>query len=234
MGKYIKSVNTHQDYEEDFPKLYPNVAYCINEKEVHYLDSGMIIVTKYNVTSTTEPTQLFQVSSSYLSDDELPSIDEDIRSKKTKPLNIKYTEIDGTKLPVNVTAYTFDTTGEHTVKYYLMEDYDSKYTVPSFEGNTNLKYINIPEGVTKINMKTFKDCNINTVILPDTIEEIKAEAFLGRIDTIILYSTTPPTLPSNHAVFNPDKRFNLVIPEEALSIYSTTIPWSTFNLQTEP
>jgi len=141
------------------------------------------LVIKFNVTSTSEPTPIMD---SYQTPSDLFSA----------------IEIDGVELETMTTSYTFTTTGEHTVKYTLIdptciEDYsfDScsnvvSVTIPNtvtiigegaFGGCTGLSgHLDIPNTVTSIGSNVFSGCTgINSVVIPSGVTSISDSVFKG-------------------------------------------------------
>ena len=147
MGKYLKKFATHVEYTaftqtEDFIK--PNVSYCENENEVHYNPwTETRIVGKFNVTDTSSATNImYSNSTSQFSE----------------------IEIDDVVQPSVVDSYTFDTTGEHTVKYTLANP--TTIGGSAFEGCTSLTSVTIGNGVTTIGGYAFTYCGVLTSIGP--------------------------------------------------------------------
>ena len=101
---YLKKFITHNEYDvyiNGQNKILPNVSYCVDNNEVHYnkwIDPRLIV--KFNVTSTSEAINI---------------MDSGATSQFSK------IEIDGVVQPSVVSSYTFDTTGEHTIKYTLVD-----------------------------------------------------------------------------------------------------------------
>ena len=71
-------------------------------------------------------------------------------------------EIDGVVQPSVVASYTFDTIGEHTVKYTLVDS--TTIGSSAFQGCTGLTSITIPSGVTNMGTYVFYNC-INLVTI---------------------------------------------------------------------
>lgn len=100
-------------------------------------------------------------------------------STPTKIMNyIQYSkiEIDGVVQPSVTDTYTFDTTGEHTVKYTLMDDefnLNSNCTMipeSSFVNINEMTSIIIPEGILIMGDGAFAHCsNITDIWLPNTL-----------------------------------------------------------------
>ena len=84
-------------------------------------------------------------------------------------------EIDGIKQSSMTTGYTFSTVGEHTVKYYLYNNYMGYST---FYGCNRLIDVIIPNGVNTITSQAFQYCtNLESIELPDSITTISNSAF---------------------------------------------------------
>jgi hypothetical protein len=185
MAVYLKEFENHTQYENYINSsgaILPNVSICATEEDVHYspyVDTR--VVAKFNVTDTSSPTPIGY---------------------------IKYTsgfseiEIDGVVQQSVVSAYTFDTIGEHTVKYTLknqtsigykafqncksLTSIDIPYVVTSigedaFDGCSGLTSINIPSGVTSIGGFAFNGCkNLSgSIIIPNGVTVINNGVFKG-------------------------------------------------------
>lgn len=238
MGKYLKVFNNHSQYEAftattDF--IRPNVSFCKGvPKEVHYNPIvATILVAKYNITSTSSPTQISY--NGYYGDG---------------TSGFSEIEIDGTKLPNVVSSYTFNTIGEHTVKYTLKEptkigkcafDGCSKMTSISIPNNitiigafafgscTNLTSIDIPSGVTIIENSTFGYCeNLTSITIPSGVTSIGSSAFerCRGLNNITINATTPPTLINTDA-FDYTNNCVIYVPSESEQAYKTANKWSS-------
>ena len=158
--KYLKKFNTHSEYEayvNSDEYITPNVSLCEQEDEVHitpWVETR--VVTIYNVTDISSPTK--------------------IGYKETAIHNFSKIEIDGVELPSVVSAYTFSTTGEHTVKYTLanptrIDDY-------AFQECTSLTSITIPNSVTSIYNGVFGACNgLTSITIPSSVTILGGSAF---------------------------------------------------------
>jgi len=149
MSVYLKEFSTHSEYEAYIAsegKVLPNVSICTTESDVHYNPwVETRVVAKFNVTDTSNPIRIASGTS-----------------------NIESIEIDGVTQPSVTTGYTFETTGEHIVKYTFINP-------------------------KKIAGKTFPYCgdNLIEVQIPDIVESIEYYAFFND------YGLTKVTMPKN-------------------------------------
>ena len=159
MAKFLKKFSTHSEYEtyiasED--KVLPNVSICDDTKDVHYNPFVETrVVAKFNVTSTSSPTQLCNNSA---------------------VSQFSRIEIDGVVQPSVVSAYTFSTTGEHTVKYTLTDP--TSIGNGAFNACTGLTSIDIPDSVTSIGSSAFDSCfSLTSIDIPSGVTSIGGWAF---------------------------------------------------------
>ena len=161
MGLYLKLFENHTQYETYTAStefITPNVSHCIQEVHVHYnpyVPPETRVVAKYNVTSTSSPTQLcYSRAVGQFSE----------------------IEIDGVEQPSVVSAYTFSTLGEHTVKYTLKDP--TSIGNQTFQDCNNLTSIDIPSGVTSIGMSAFAYCSsLTSIVIPSGVTSINNSAF---------------------------------------------------------
>ena len=92
------------------------------------------VTAKFNVTDTSNPTKIASYKNYFSA-----------------------IEIDGKMLDNLVTAYTFSTTGEHTVKYTLK--FPNVIVSETFSYCYNLTSIDIPNSVTTIGTMAFRSCS---------------------------------------------------------------------------
>jgi hypothetical protein len=85
-------------------------------------------------------------------------------------------EIDGVEQPSVVSAYTFSTTGEHTVKYTLTDP--TSIGERAFYLCTGLTNCTIGSGVTSIGEYAFGSCySLTSINIPNSITSIGMQAF---------------------------------------------------------
>lgn len=158
------------------------------------------VTAKFNVTDTSNPTLI-------------------IGDYSSSPFSA--IEIDGVIQPSVVSAYTFSTTGEHTVKYTLTDPTTigtnafyqcsglTSINIPSgvtsigtsaFQNCRGLTSIDIPSGVTSIGGRAFCDCNsLTSCTIGDGVISIGSNAFDGcsSLTSIVSNATTAPSITSN-------------------------------------
>lgn len=182
MAIYLKKFSNNADYEtyiNGSGVILPNVSICTTEGDVHYnpfVPKETRLVVKLNVTDTTNPTKI-----------------------SNKISGFSAIEIDGIEQPSVVSAYTFDTLGEHTVKYTLInptrinEDFNgvpmTECTIPdsvtsigrfAFEYLYSLTSVTIPNSVTSIGQQAFHNCSyLTSMNIPSGLTSIGTSAFQG-------------------------------------------------------
>ena len=158
------------------------------------------ITAKFNVTSTSSPTPIGY--NQYTS-------------------GFSKIEIDGVVQPSVTSAYTFSTTGEHTVKYKLADPTSIGFY--ALAGCTSLTSCTIGSGVTSIGINAFRNCSsltsiyipnsvtsideaafyycsgLTSVTIPDSVTSIGSSAFYScsSLTSIVSNATTAPTIQSN-------------------------------------
>ena len=124
-------------------------------------------------------------------------------------------------------------------------------------GCTNLKSINIPEGVTQIQTYAFMQTGITSVIIPDSATRLYGSTFLlcdklkhvkigsgltqtldnefsscYNIEDVTITALTPPTIQGN--IFFNNDTFLLFVKSESLQAYKTATNWTQYADRTYP
>ena len=178
MAIYLKKFENHTQYEtyiNDSGAILPNVSICTTEGDVHYNPSSPVpptptetrVVAKYYVDSEGSTITLFHIEGGSGSGD---------GSGGEPPFSSM--EIDGVEQSEVVNEYTFNTTGEHTVKYTLIDP--TSIGDAAFYGCDSLTSIAIPSGVTSIGNQVFYYCSrLTSIVIPDSVTTIGQYAFQG-------------------------------------------------------
>lgn len=122
---------------------------------------------------------------------------------------------------------------------------------------TNLKSINIPEGVTQIQTYAFMQTGITSVIIPDSVTRLYGSTFVlcdklkhvkigsgltqtsdseftncYNIEDVTITALTPPTIQGN--IFFNNDTFLLFVKSESLQAYKTATNWTQYADRTYP
>ena len=162
MAIYLKKFENHTQYDNYIngsDAILPNVSICTTEGDVHYNPyvepPETRLVAKYNVTSTSSPTKI---------------------GYNQYTNGFSEIEIDGVVQPSVVSAYTFSTTGEHTVKYTLTDP--TSIGENAFCFCSGLISIDIPNSVTSIGLSAFYQCmSLTSIDIPYSVTSIRGSAF---------------------------------------------------------
>ena len=230
MTKILNHINTYADltaYNNDKDKNYPNIAYIIETNEVKWVkEKPDLVVCKYNVTSTSIATILLNLYQTNA---------------------IAYQIIDDVKQDTVKDTYTFDTLGEHTVKYKLdgtsismhlfsgcssltsvtIPDIITYIDVDAFGNCTGLTSVTIPNSVTSIRLQAFYRCSgLTSLTIPNSVTSIEGEAFIdcSALTSVTIQATTPPTL-SNTNAFDNTNNCPIYVPADSLSAYVQAGDW---------
>lgn len=229
------NINTYADltaYNADTNKDFPNISYIEGTAEVKWnkYDPDHIVCV-YNVTSTSEPTTLFY---------------EYWVSQMDKVF------IDGVEQQTIQNTYTFDTTGEHIVKYKYKDSVPgsmlfretnitsvvvpiaiNKIGIQMFENCSKLTSIIIPNTITQINNSAFNNCYaLKNITIPTSVTSIGESAFryvgtTTKKATFTFESITPPTLVNNN-MLTIGRTEAIYVPAESVEAYKTAQYWDNY------
>ena len=180
MGKYIKLFNTVQEYlsyASDISKfILPNVSLCKDENKLYFNPfTGSKILCKYNVTSTESATTLLYSTNNISS-----MIVDDVEQEVTN-------------------SYIFNTTGEHTVLFTLIDGVTSIGSAV-FYNCSELTSVTIGNSVTSIGAGAFQGCSgLTSVTIGNSVTSIGAGAFYScsSLASITCNAITAPIIQSN-------------------------------------
>ena len=190
MTKILNHINTYPDltvYNNDTNKDFPNISYIQGTDEVKWnkYDPDHIVAV-YDVTSTSDATKLLYTNS-----------------------GITYQIIDGVQQSSVQKNYTFDTLGEHIVKYKLDGTSIGDYCFSQCKGLTS---ITIPDSVTRIGNGAFQNCSV--------------------LRSVTIQATTPPSLGSG--AFNNTNNCPIYVPAESVNAYKAATNWTTYADKIKP
>ena len=259
MGKYLKLFQTTAQYNaytaDTANFIKPNVSLITETNTVEYNPyvPETMVVAKYNVTESTK-TQMI------LGYEQTGSSSTGVTTKFAS-VYVDGNEIEISDANVN---YTFDTVGEHTVKYELKDPTTiNSYafngqlrgifngveavsiTIPDSVtsiGNTafyfcsGLTSINIPSGVTSIGNQAFYVCSgLTSINIPSGVTSIGSDAFNGcRSLTSVTVNATTPPTLPNVNVFNNTNNCPIYVPSESVDAYKAATNWSTYASRIQP
>ena len=156
--KHLKLFQTEAEYttyKNGSDYITPNVSYAVDSTKVFYNPRETKLVCTYNVTDTTNSTKLCNNVSDFTS-----------------------MEVDSILLDNVITEYTFDTVGEHTVKFELADSV-TYISGSVFYGCTKLTAVTIPDSVISIGTYAFGGCSsLTSITIPDSVTSIGG-AFSG-------------------------------------------------------
>lgn len=179
----------------------PNVSYCVDLNEVHF--------NKYTPQPETRIVATF-----YVSDISNPTSLIGMNKEGYFTSLFSEMEVDGNVLGEVVGNYQFSSTGEHVVKYTLVDNTSigenafvdcfemSSVVVPNtvqsigrgaFGQCTSLASVSLPNSVTLIDEYAFVSCgNLTNIIIPDSVTEIRRQAlsYMGLTSVTIPSSVT--------------------------------------------
>ena len=204
MTKISDNINSYQNlaqYDADMGKEYPNVSYLIDEDEVKWVKDDPLLVVTYNVTSTSSTTKLLD-STGFIS----------------------YQIIDGVQQQSIQTDYTFDTLGEHIVKYKYSGD---RTGTNQFYGCQNVISAKIPDSLTYLT-DAFSNCQyLQNVIFGNNVTYMDSTLNnCRRLTSLTISTPTPPTI-TYYTLYNIPNSVNIYVPAESVEAYKAAQYWST-------
>lgn len=185
---FLKKYTNLTAYNADLNKDFPNVSYLVDEDEMKWVkDDPTLIIATYDVVRTNNNKLLHNSAS------------------------IEKMWIDGVLQPSIVTSYNFSTTGEHIVKYKLIDnttigDY-CFFTTHNGLNYGGLKSIIIPSNVTTIGNDSIRECRF--------------------LESITFLATTPPTLYNDSSLYQ-NQEITIYVPAESVNAYKTAQNYSRY------
>ena len=231
-------------------KVVDGTDLITKENTVNTCKNQLIVVT-FNVTDTSQPTQIISDASSL---EQFESI-----------------EIDGTVQQSVASSYQFNTTGEHVVKYTLIDpttigEYTfhncvniidiiipnnvtiigegafefcsglTSITIPNsvtsigeyaFLGCYALPSVTIPDSVTTIGRESFYDCGLKSITIGNSVIKVGTQSFRNTgIKSFTIKATTPPELGEDAIDLATDGK--IYVPGESANDYRHANGWSTY------
>ena len=179
--KYFETEAGYASYKNGSDYVTPNVSYVEETKGVNYNPhvepKETRLVCTYNITDTTRETYVCNNNSSFTS-----------------------MEVDGVLLDSLTTEYTFDTVGEHTVKFELADP--TTIGDIAFNNRIELTSIIIPDSVTTIGSFVFCNCpSLTSVHVGLGVTSIGEWAF-SLCTSLNEITCLAPTAPTIDSVFN--------------------------------
>ena len=186
-------------YKGDIPilKIFKHNNLVYKHSSTGGTETPYDITSTFNVTSTTSPTVLCYSS-----------------------VTSAFTEMYVDGVQINVTsAYTFNTTGEHTVGYTLYDK--TKIGDEYFSKCQNLLSVTIGSGVKTIGPSSFYYClKLSSVEIPDSVENIERFTFGACYNLKTIEIPSSVTTIGQDAFYNCESLTYITIPSSVTSIHS--------------
>ena len=161
------------------------------------------VVAKFNVTDTSNPTRIASATTNFTS-----------------------IEIDGVKQSSVTSDYTFDTVGEHTVKYTLTDP--TTIGASAFYNCSGFTSCTIPDSVTSIDTYAFYNCtSLTSIDIPDSVISIGGSAFSGCTSLTSCTIGSSVTSIGNKAFEYCTKLTSIDIPDSVTSIGYSAFEYCT-------
>ena len=129
-------------------------------------------------------------------------------------------------------THTFDSTGEHTIYFYLKGD---RIENSLFLLINSLKTVKINSSVKEIGSDNFANGNLNSVIIGENVEKIDNGCFQNNSYdfTLECLPTTPPILLDQFSnTF--ENCSTIYVPDDSVTAYKTASGWSTYDSKIQP
>ncbi len=123
-----------------------------------------------------------------------------------------------------------DSTGNEITEFLIPEGVTS-INGSAFYNCTGLTSVIISEGVTSIGGNAFHNCSsLTTIAIPSSVASIDDGAITNceSLEVVTCYAPTVPSTNTNAFDGSYTEYATLIVPDEALSDYQTTAPWSNF------
>ncbi len=203
MANFIQKFENQSAYDAA-EHQYPNVS-LVGTDIVYKMEAEFNgIIATFNVTSTSYATKLCGSTE-----------------------NFSKLWIDGVQQDTVQKNYTFDTLGEHTVKYTLLDS--TTIGTSAFNACTGLTSVTIPNSVTSIGEFAFSGCTgLTSITIPSGITSIGSNAFngCGGLTSVTVEATTTPTL--GNYVFADTNNCPIYVPTESVEAYQSATNWSEY------
>lgn len=238
-NKYLTSFNTLAEYEAASLEL-PNVSLIKSTGEIKYKNiyAGAVLgdILMYDVANQKLVSTIDAEWNKYDPDHIVCVYNVTSTSEATKLLNdnieISYQIIDGVKQDAVQKTYTFDTLGEHIVKYKKNQTYIREYL---FYQCPNLVSVVIPETITSIGNAAFSgnNNNLKQITIGSGITSIGNQATTNSnaIQSITIKATTPPTISE---LTWQNTTCPIYVPAESVDAYKTATNWSSYADRIQP
>ena len=126
-------------------------------------------------------------------------------------------EIDGVEQSEVVNEYTFDTAGEHTVKYTLIDS--TSIGEAAFKYSSTLTSIVIPNSVTSIGYQAFEYCtSLTSIVIPNSVTIIGNGVFYGCNSLTSIVIPNSVTIIDNGVFYGCNSLTSIDIPDSVTSI----------------
>lgn len=105
-----------------------------------------------------------------------------------------------------------------------------------FEYCTSLSSIELPSSLTTIDMYAFMYSGLVSITIPSSVTSLGAQSFrfCRQLQTVVMQSSTPPTLGANTVFSNGHSGLTIYVPDGSVEAYKTATNWSAFADKIKP